>query len=62
MIWDARDLRLLSHVTGTDIVLNGLHNKFFWDPNAPMPTQPDGASFTVPSMLTVVTLAVVALF
>ena len=52
MIFDARDLRLLSHVTGTDVVLNGLHAKFFWDSNAPAPTQPGAASFVVPSILT----------
>ena len=29
MIFDARDLSLTAHVTGTDLMLCGLHSKFF---------------------------------
>ena len=29
MIFDARDLSLMAHVTGTDLMLCGLHSKFY---------------------------------
>ena len=29
MVFDAKDLSLMSHVTGSDLALVGLHGKFF---------------------------------